>query len=172
MGMRHPFDELVPVIVSNHTWYEDRQGRAGCAIVGDPRIGFSAHRYGMTYYTCRQYVPWSFNGFNADFPWRAVPAVVRNDADLRRYQVYFPVELFKNADGSWMTVKDVHGRWRELRHKEIYDSFAEACMALIEDFHSGALEMKMQITSSKMMGEQHPIMKRALLAFEGKVAAN
>ena len=40
VGMKHPFEELVPVIVSSHTWYEDRMGRAGCAIVGDPRIGF------------------------------------------------------------------------------------------------------------------------------------
>ena len=42
----------------------------------------------------------------------------------------------------------------------------------IEDFHSGALEIKMMITSAKMTGEQHPIMKMALAAFEGRVAAN
>ena len=53
-----------------------------------------------------------------------------------------------------------------------YASFADACMAFIEDFHSGALEIKMMITSTKMTGEQHSIMKSALAVFEGRVAAN
>ena len=92
--------------------------------------------------------------------------------DLERYQVYFPVEVFQNKDGSWITYTDVHGYMRELRHKEQYASFAEACMAMIEDFQLGALEIKMQITSSKMTTEPHPIMKRALAAFEGRVALN
>ena len=172
MGMKHPFEELVPVIMNSHTWFENRLGRAGTAIIGDPRIGITAHTFGMVYYSCRQYAPWSFNGFNADFPWRAVPAVINSDADLEKYQVYFPVDIFKNKDGSWMTYTDVYGRTRELRHERIYASFAEAGMAMAEDFASGALEIKMEISSRTITGEPHPIMKRALAEFEGRRALN
>ena len=172
VGMKHPFEELVPVIMNSHTWFENRLGRAGAAILGDPRIGITAHIFGMVYYACRQYAPWSFNGFNADFPWRAVPAVINSDADLEKYQVYFPVDIFKNKDGSWMTYTDVYGRTRELRHERQYASFAEAGMAMAEDSSSGALEIKMEISSRTITGEPHPIMKRALAEFEGRRALN
>ena len=45
-------------------------------------------------------------------------------------------------------------------------------MAMTEDLSLGALEIKMQITSRRITGEPHPIMKRALAVFEGRVALN
>ena len=53
VGMRHPFDELVPVLIDNHTWYENRQGRAGACIVGDPRIALTCCTLGMVFYPCQ-----------------------------------------------------------------------------------------------------------------------
>ena len=45
-------------------------------------------------------------------------------------------------------------------------------MAMTEDFHYGALEIKMQITSRTITAEPHPIMIRALAEFEGRRALN
>ena len=67
---------------------------------------------------------------------------------------------------------DVNGNWRVLRHQRQYDSFAQACMALIEDYHSGALEIKMKITSTTLTTEPTKLMQRALAVFEGRVVAN
>ena len=43
--------------------------------------------------------------------WRAVPA---DKDDIEKYQCYFPIEIFQNEDGSWMTFLDVNGNYREL----------------------------------------------------------
>ena len=95
-----------------------------------------------------------------------------NEADIEAYQCYFPGEIFQKEDGSWMTFKDVNGHYRELVHEKQYSSFAQACMAMVEDFHSGALEIKMQITSTTLTPEQSNLMHRALAIFEGRVVAN
>ena len=71
-----------------------------------------------------------------------------------------------------MTFKDVNGYYRELKHEAQYSSFAQACMAMVEDFHTGALEIKMQITSTMLTPEQSKLMQRALAIFEGRVVAN
>ena len=127
-GMRHPFAELVPVVVHNHTWYENRKGYAGVAIVGDPRIAVSCWQKGMTWYSCRQYFPWTYDGFDFQRPWRAVPAPAD---DNREYETRFPLEIFKNR--TWFTFRDVNGFWRELKHEPIYDSLAQAAAAAMED---------------------------------------
>ena len=167
--MRHPFAELVPVVIHSHTWYEIRQGLAGVAIVGDPRIALSCHQKGMVWFTVQQYHPWTYNGFEFQRQWRAVPAPAE---DTHKYETRFPVEIFKNEDGTWMTFRDVNGYWRELWHEPIYDSYAQASAAVTEDFHSGALESKMQITSTTLMTKPTKLMQRALAIFEGRVVAN
>ena len=90
------------------------------------------------------------------------------------HKVTFPIEVLQDKNGEWFPDRDVNGDWRKLVHQRVYPSFYQACLACLQDIHSGVLEIKLTITSTALpsTGEVSDVVARALKAFAGRVGTN